>query len=270
MSSYNSNFIYSKYYQVCTPKTGRFMGPFLLLAFWLFAFPTWSAPFQQPAWKKNMKVSVEIGFGMPYGWLLDGKEYKDEGSTVKIQVNSSWRFGVVCGYGFPFLNDTLAVGPDIGLSISTKRKFRMLEGNVDVAIEEQYLHIPVAVKLATVDSETGFQEDGVTLGYEFNILRSSTKWDISTRPKASILKKVEGIAKSLSKLSGSIFLGGKVDLFEGCYLMGQFRLPITDLAGYVKSIQNNDEVKCRFYIARCLNAPLVELSLGVNIMKWLL
>jgi hypothetical protein len=266
----NSNFLYSIYYQLCIPKTGRFMGPVLLLAFWLSAVPTWSAPFQQPAWKKNMKAGVEIGFGMPYGWLLDGKKDIGKNSTAKIQVNASWRFGVVWGYGFPFLDGTLAVGPDIGLSVSTKRKFRMVAAGVDIAVEEQYLHVPVAVKLATVDRETGVQEDGVTLGYEFNILHSS-KCNGAVRSGTVTVtpEQVEDAAKS-SKLSGSIFLGGRVSLFEGCYLIGQFKVPITDFLGRAKSLKNDDEVKLGLYAARVLSTPLVELSLGVNIMKWLL
>jgi hypothetical protein len=210
---------------------------------------------------------------VPCGWAIPqgDKEDTDKNSTTKVQVNSSWRFGVVWGHGFPFLYDTLAVGPDVGLFIGTKRKCKMLRGGTDIEIEEQYFHVPVAIKLATVDSETGVKENGVTLGYEFNILLSS-KCNISGISSVTLrqfARQVEDAAKS-AKLGGSIFLGGKASLFAGCYLMGQLKCPITDFLGIEKSTKNNDDVKHNLYAARILSAPLVELSLGVNIMKWLL
>ncbi len=76
------------------------------------------------------------------------------------------------------------------------------------------------------------------------------------------------MAKS-SKLSGSIFLGGKVDLAAGCYLMGQFKFPITDFLSLKEADQSNDDAKKALQAVRTLGSSFVELSLGLNLMKWL-
>jgi hypothetical protein len=138
-----------------------------------------------------------------------------------------------------------------------------------MTVEEQYLHVPLALKLAGMDKETGVQGGGLTLGYEFRILLSS-KCDppssgLSVKDRA-MLERTKAMAKS-SKLGGSIFLGGKVDLVAGCYLMAQFKFPITDFLALNGAGQ--DDAKLALYGTRCLGASFVELSLGFNIMKWL-
>jgi hypothetical protein len=255
----------------CALNGRRLIGIFLLLALVSASLPAWAYPSQQPAWKQNMKAGVELGFGVPYGWLAseeDNKKLNIEGRQVNIKVNAHWRVGVVGGYGFPFLDDTLAIGLDVGLFLGNKRKFEVSyeHGKKLALLEAQYLHVPFALKLVTFDKETGVQEGGLTLGYELNILLSS-KCSLSGRNNQA-LDQLESIAKS-SKLGGSIFLGGKIDLVAGCYLMGQFKFPITDFLGFKDAHQNSDDAKIFLHGMRIMDASFVELGLGFNIMKWL-
>ena len=114
-------------YQVYNPKIRRCIG--LLLVLCMSADPVWAGPFQQPSWKQNMKLGIELGFGAPYGWALTREDVKKLGredvkklGLDKIEVSPNWRLGAVFGYGFPFLDDTLAIGPETGLFIGTKEK----------------------------------------------------------------------------------------------------------------------------------------------------
>ena len=218
-----------------------------------------------------MKVGVEVGFGAPYGWAITKEDIKEKG-LPKIEVGPNWRLGVVWGYGFPVYDDALAIGPDIGLFLGTKRKCDLaFRRGAHMTLEEQYLHVPLALKLATIDKDTGVQEGGLTLGYEFSILLSSKchspSSGLSVKNNAT-LERARDMAKS-SKLGGSIFLGGKVDLSAGCYLMGQFKFPITDFLGFKEADQGGDEAKKALQAVRTLGSSFVELSLGFNIMKWL-
>jgi hypothetical protein len=245
------------------------MGMWLLLALCLSVSPAWAISSQKPAWKQNIKVGVEVGFGAPYGWAITKEDIKEKGWELdNIQVSPNWRFGTVWGYGFPCLDDTLAIGPDIGLFLGAKRKCGIFfPCGTNITLKEQYLHVPLALKLATFDKETGVQEGGLILGYEFNILLSSECSPSSSSLSAehnAMLERANDI-KNVSKLGGSIFLGGKIDLFAGCYFVGQFKFPITDFLG----LKEDDEVKSYFHAARIACASLAELSLGFNIMKWL-
>lgn len=166
----------------------------------------------------------------------------------------------------------MAIGPDTGLFIEPKRKIGLaFPCGVNMTMEEQYLHVPLALKLAGMDKETGVQEGGLTLGYEFRILLSSKcnppSSGLSVANRA-MLERTKDMAKS-SKLGGSVFLGGKVDLVAGCYLMGQLKFPITDFLSLKDANQDDDDAKLALHAMRCLGTSLVELSLGFNIMKWL-
>lgn len=124
MLLHNSVSLNFRGYQVCSPKTRRCIG--LLLALCLSASPAWAASSQQPAWKQNMKVGIEIGFGAPYNWAINkegNRAFNIGGRVDNMKVSPNWRVGVIGGYGFPFLDDTLAIGPDIGLFLGTKRRF---------------------------------------------------------------------------------------------------------------------------------------------------
>ena len=223
-------------------------------------------------WKKNMRAGLEIGFGMPYGWAISEKMRKNFGSSTKFQVSPNWRFGAVWGYGFPLPDSAVAIGPDLGLFLGTNRKLEISYYKRGVVLEERYLHIPLALQITTVDQETGVQEGGVTLGYELSILLSS-KCSLSGNPPVEF-QDLEDTAKD-NRLGGCIFLGGKMDLYKGFYLMSQFKFPITDFLAVKKHLGNkkNDmDTKARIsmHAIRFLNTSFVELGLGVNIMKWLL
>jgi hypothetical protein len=243
----------------------------LLLALFVPTSLAWAEPYKQPSWKQNAKVGVELGFGLSYslGLVLGNREKVEQLSPiVMVSKNPTWRFGLIAGYGFPFVHDTLAIGLDVGLCLSATRNSTFF---VDNSLEEKYLHIPFALKLATFEKEGGVQETGLTLGYELNILLSSKRNPPSSGlsvANRAMLKRTEDMANS-SKLGGSIFLGGKAELVAGCYLMGQIKFPITDFLSLKGAIQDSDYEKLHVYAARCLGSSLVELSLGFNLMKWL-
>lgn len=225
-----------------------------------------------------MQAGFEVGFGTPYGWLLPEdklKEIKQETeqgnkkADIKLKISPNWRFGAVWGYGFPISNTALAIGPDMGLFIGTKHKCAFVVSDKKIELNEQHLYIPLAIKLATVEKETGVQKGGLALGYEWRILLSS-KCNLFGNIDQSQKKELEKLAKS-TKLGGSIFLSGKVDLFKGVYCMAHFKLPITDLLAIKREVkrQNTSDSKAKWHTIRVLNSSFVELSLGVNIMKWL-
>jgi hypothetical protein len=245
------------------------LGLFLLLALLVPASLAWAAPYEQSSWKKNAKAGFELGFGTTYGSLLGDQITKHSDQKLdKIKVSPNWRIGVTGSYGFPVFGDALAIGPDIGLFLGTKRKFEAASKNVKEVFEERYLYIPCAFKLASFAKETGVQKRGLVLGYELNILLPSGVECSSSGIPNSGFDQLEGIAKS-SKWGGSFFLGGRIDLIAGCYLTGQIKFPITDSLGAKAACQDGDSVKCGLYVVRALSTSFFELSLGFNIMKWL-
>ncbi len=237
---------------------------------------------QPVEWQKNVKVGVELKFGMPCGWTLKEEHLKKQENSVKdIKISPNWQFGSVAGYHFLFGDRNLAIGPEIGLFISTVRKCEAsiylpcIGGNAVFSMQERYLHIPLALKLASFDPETGVQDSGLALGYELCILRSSQPRQVGGKANPTIqsrLKEVEDIAKSL-KTRGNIFLEGRVNFLKGCYLLGRLKLPITDLLGLKEAVDrdNNDkDARTIIHTVRLCSESFVELGIGVNIMKWFL
>jgi hypothetical protein len=150
------------------------------------------------------------------------------------------------------------------------RYFACVNSNGRFSMQEHYLHVPLALKLAPFDQRTGVQESGLALGYEFRVLRSSQLSQVggNSNPKIqSYLKETGDIAKSM-KLGGSLFLEGRMDLLQGCYLAGRLKFPITDFLALNKAAKRNDDERRALHAIRVLNESLVEISIGINIMKW--
>ena len=275
MLLHNSLLLNFRDHQVDTPRTSTYIVLSLLLALLLPASLAWATPSKQPSWQKNMKVGLELRWGAPYGWALKEEDLEECGEHIK-KINSNWQFGPVVGYHFPVYDKSLAIGPDIGLLMSSKREceasryFACINGNRRLSMQERYLHVPLALKLALFDQETGVQESGLALGYEFRVLLSSQLSRVggNSNPEIQSYSKETGdIAKSM-KLGGSLFLEGKVDLLQGCYLAGRFKFPIIDSLALKKADEGNDDKRRVLHAIRVLNESLVEISIGINIMKW--
>lgn len=239
---------------------------------------------QSTDWQKNVKVGVELRFGMPYGWALKEEHLKEWKDSVKdIKISPNWQFGSAIGYYFPFCNNALAIGPEIGLLIGTERKCEAfvylpcIRGNARFSMQERYLHIPLALKLAVFDPETGVQDSGLALGYELCIPLSSQLRQVGGNKNAAVqsrLQEIEATAKSM-KRGGNLFLEGRIDIFKGCYLTGRFKLPIIGLLALKETADRNNngegrDDKTAIHAIRLLGESFVELGIGVNIMKWFL
>jgi len=222
-------------------------------------------------WKKNMKVGIELRGGVPYGSLMKGNE-EFKGSFKDLEVNSNWQFGVVEGYSFPAYGNALAIGPEVGVLLGPKNMVKFSQHDGDYLLQERYLYIPFALKLAAFKRKTGVQESGLILGYELRVLLSSQLHQAEGSSNSifdSDLKDVERIAKSL-KRGGNIFLEGRVDVFKGFYLTGRFKFPITDFSALKKVQQEQDNKKKGIHALRALSESFVEIGIGINIMKWFL
>ena len=106
------------------------------------ARPTHHSPWH---WQENTTLTVEVG-GLdvvPYRWLL-------EGAKMPCHVNkgnnkTGRRFGLLCGYEFPLADSVIKLGPEVGLSLETGKRFTW---PYRYKIAEQLLHVPLALRLA--------------------------------------------------------------------------------------------------------------------------
>jgi len=233
---------------------------------------------QENSLLKNAKVSIDLGFGLPYAWAIPeetGKKIKIDQTELTFKSNPNVGLGVILGYSFPFRN-TFRLDPEIGLTYGFTRKLQVPA--LGITFEEDYLQIPVGIKFSRAYEGDFYFAHGYMLGYEFNVLLSSTykQGGSHLQLPASFQgnKDLKEAIADLPKLSGNIFLGGYFDFPKGFYLGARFEFPIELFK--LKATQNNGETfsntqldKKFIYPLRALNASLVEINVGVNIMKWL-
>lgn len=250
----------------------------LLLALCWFSSPAWATSSLPPAWKQNMKVGVEVGFGVPYALILGSMtaEYLVDGTRMGVcSASPNVRLGAVWGYNFPLGRD-FRLGPEVGLAYSMTQRFKIpLWG---VTIEEQYLKIPIGIKVGLPIQKGVLVRQSLTLGYEFDILLSS-KYKQSgggkLLPNVSWQgdKNLKETIPDLSKLTGSIFFDSNVDFPNGFYIMTRVRFPVVEfMAGSEKEKSGQGpsrELDSFFmHLTRVFSTSLMEFNLGVDIMKW--
>ena len=259
-----------------TPEIGKYIVLCLLLTLLSptsVAFAKLRAQQQQSTWQQNMKAGVELGFGIPYAWILGSMLSDTPINGVKlggISANPNVRLGLICGYNLP-IGGRSTIGPEVGLGYNMTRKIKLPKWGV--SIQEHYLKIPIGLKL-TFPKKDDVVISGMVIGYEFDVLLSSkleySKSDSEVLPPSSFRKDrdlVEDIL-DLPGVTGSIFIDSTLDIPNGLYLVFRTRFPLQDLMGMMeheKAIKGLD--KGFMHVARMNNTSWIEITLGFDIMK---
>ncbi|MCG8340075.1 MAG: hypothetical protein MI674_02210 [Cytophagales bacterium] len=246
-----------------------------LLLIALFPVPfARAASSEKNSFVSNTKVGIDFGFGLPYLWAISEEtrrklEVSENNTFTDIKANSNISLGVVLGYSFRLHNNIFKLGPEIGAKYGFTRRLKVSTYNI--AIEEKYVQIPIAIKFCRFNEEGSYLAKGFTLGYEFNVLLSSAYkqeggYD-QLKPSFQGNKDLKQAIPDLPRLSGSIFFGGTIDLPKGFYLAAKFRVPIEIFM--IKKESSIDELDKDFmHRVRALNTSLVEFNLGMDVMKW--
>ena len=200
--------------------------------------PSWVAA--RPAkdsFTDKAKAGIDFGFGLPYAWL---SKQETKYGTVTTSPNIS--LGVTLGYSFPLVNN-LKISPELGINYGFTRRFKSV---ANINLEEEYIQIPIAVKLYAFDEEGSYSANGLCLGYEFDVA-------ISSKYK----ERGQDIA-DISRPAGALFFGGTLDLPMGFYIVGKFKFPSEWF------MERNT-----LNAVRMFSTSFVELNLGIDILKLL-
>ncbi|MFM2428561.1 MAG: hypothetical protein RL012_445 [Bacteroidota bacterium] len=113
------------------------------------------------------KIGIECGVGIPYGWLftdgtVDGIDIcRAIDGEIESRVNLNTRFGIVGWYGFYNADHSAAIGPEIGLLMSSKQQGRFIasdrfkEKPEEIIVTESHIQIPMYCQGAFLSSVTG-------------------------------------------------------------------------------------------------------------------
>ncbi|MCU0317812.1 MAG: hypothetical protein MUC61_00500 [Amoebophilaceae bacterium] len=212
-----------------------------------------------------MKAGVELGFGIPYSWLLE-KVLRDLEDGFDVRPNG--RVGVVWGYGLT-VSPNLRLGPEVGLSYSMTHRTRLTKWNV--VVEERYLQIPVGIKFS-FPVQRDIIRGSLMLGYELDVLLSS--WGRRSKNRAS-LRATQGGDENfkdrisdLKRLAGSVFLDMAVDFPKGFYVMTRIKVPVVDLMHFLKLSRDPSNDHLAVHTVRLVSTSLVEFGVGLDILKW--
>lgn len=247
----------------------------LLIALWPVSF-TWAASGEEigDSLLKHTKIGIDFGVGFPSRWAIPKEAMKKTLNNTNIKAGPpNISLGGVLGYSFRLRNN-LQWGPEVGLTYGFTRRFELKSPMYNFTIEEKYLQIPVAINIKSCGSEKkGFcLASSFMLGYEFNVLLTSLykqKGDVSTLDPTFQGDQDLKQSMTLPKHSGSIFLGGGIDLPKGFYVVAKFKAPIELLKVFSDKASSTAQLdKAFMYPVRTLNATLVELSFGVDVMQW--
>jgi hypothetical protein len=262
---------------IALPRVRVHFMPFFLLALLVPASLAWAKPHKQPSWKQNVKAGVEVGFGIPYAWILGSMfaNYRLDGKSVgECHASPNTRLGVVSGYSFSLGRD-IKLGPEVGLAYGMTRKFKL--PLLGLTIEERYLEIPIGIKVS-FPTQLGTVRQGLTLGYEFDILLSSRMYAglDNQRPGASsrYSEDLKETIPDLSKLTGSIFLDSTIDFPKGfCFIM-RVKFPASEFLRALEKKDNDqnssqDVDSLCMHLARIFCTSWIEFNLSVDFIKWL-
>lgn len=245
----------------------------ILIALFPVSF-AWAAPNRKVGdnnLANNTKVAIDFSFGTPYGWA-NSKVTK---RMVDIEASPNTSLGIGLGYNFylynGIFNSIFNLRPETGLSYGFTRRIKL---DKKVTIEEKYLQIPIAITWCGLDDEDLFcRVCGFTLGYEFNVLLSSTyKQEGNACHVGGIFleesKELKQAIPNVPSPLGSIFFGTVMEFQKGFYLTVNFNVPI-ELIKVLKDNNNQSSEELFTYAFRALNSSCVRFHLGVDIMRWL-
>jgi hypothetical protein len=184
-----------------------------------------------------------------YNWTTG----KPEG---KVNIAPNIRLGLVLGYDFIF-NESYKVGPEIGLLYGFTRRIQIpppYPYYVGYTIEERYLEVPITLLYGRAYYDDGtYSSLGYSLGYQLDVLLSS--YCVTASGKEIDMKE---FMPNLSTMRGSLLLAGHLALGVFCLEL-KFKFP--------SKISGETHLQYMHKL-RTLATTIVELGLGIDIMKW--
>jgi hypothetical protein len=233
---------------------------------------------EEDRWLANTRAALDFSFGLPGISFVPEEAKKDfrshVGGSADMKATPNISLGVVLGYNFP-VNKNFKIGPEMGLSYSLIRGLKISPYNI--SLEEKFIQLPLAINLCfPADSPEAFlRATTYNFGYEFCFLVSSQY-------------KQEGVHRSLNpawhgnknlkekagsdfpKLSGSIFVGGRIEFPKGIYLAAKFKAPV-ELFKLRDTLDNKkgEGPEKDILPIRALSSSFLEFNLGVDIMQLL-
>ena len=219
-------------------------------------FFVWAVPKAENNLRNNTKIGLDIGFGLPYKWCVSSANGL---ALTAFSASPNISLGGIVGYNF-YAHNGVKLGHEVGLTYGFTRRLNKIDKNKHIA--EKYLQIPIAIKYASLD--TNLMAYGLMLGYELQVLLSSYR-------QRDTLENLKKCIVDFSTLSGSIFGGGTIDFPQGYYLVIKLKIPIEIFKRDAWRTPSMCEPinQAQMYTFRGWTASLLELSLGVDMMKWL-
>ena len=231
---------------------------YLLVLLILFAYSQacWAVSPPQAAWKKNVTVALDLGVGMPMGWLV--KETRGfRGKLSDTCVNC--RAGLVLGYTGPVLSYGFSglagrLGLKTGLSYGFARTvtINVPEKHGSEQLTESYVAIPLVVSMAVTNPVSKNRIWEVCMGYE---------WDI---PCFTKYQQGDQRVSDVPDALGNIFFQSISYFSAGIYAVVTCRANTCIFKSESDSGMKNVEV-----MRGLGGTSLVELGVGANIIEWL-
>ena len=223
-----------------------------------------------------MQVGLELGWGIPYGWLfagnLKGVLVDHKYSIGRVDTDSNVRIGAVWSYVFPLHDNKYRLGPEVGLAYSRKRRINIpiqFLGNT-ITLEERYLSVPIGIRY-DIPQSGGTGYNSLLLGFEFDILLSSYYTWSKARDHIGVLvafykehAATREAIPDLPRFTGSIFFDSIVVFPKGFYFRSRTRLPVVALA----KLSTDSSALFLLHINRVCTTSWIELSFGVNLLEW--
>jgi hypothetical protein len=222
----------------------------------------WAAPNKKDKADNNTKVAIDFRFGVPGKWIISQKksDYTSRQTKPEISASPNIDLGIVVTHSFDLGNE-FKLGPAIGMFYAFPRKLQII--SFSSSFSEKYLQIPIAIQCNFPGKEGIFIRQDLSLGYEVIVLLSS---HYKKKQEIDLTQEPE-----FPRLSGSIFLGSMGSFSNGIYIAARAKLPIelfmssrSDYYNLYGEKPNKEDI----HNLRRLAATAFELSIGVDIMKW--
>ncbi len=204
---------------------------------WLLALG-WSVPVSAQVdswdlleWPRNTKLSIEVGWGIPYGRALgdageiDGISFlrPQRGTRLQSRVSTNWRLGIVGWYGMikDQADGVWAFGPEIGLLLGGQQKVQFIEvGDYgqklgEHSVETHAVHVPICAQLTFFSSEVRKMLE-LKVGCELSVIYA-LRYQRSFKGGPWSYERDHATWKANSTItSSSLIFGGTIYFLQGC------------------------------------------------------
>ncbi len=236
-----------------------------------------SKTYPRDSWLEYIRLGIELGTEFPEAWgkaksqeteksVSSYSEWLETKPVSKVNINMTIHLGY---FYWPRLWKHIKCGPGVGLRYGFTRKFTSSEPTI--MLKEKYLHVPMVARLVWMveEEETHpYLELEVGLGYEFNILLSSTYQQKNRAAQVSRQERPSSGRFLVQPFAypGSLLLNYHIYVGRIFYLGAKTRFPLEVFEDVRLRKDTSTEVLYRdiLYIS-----PLCELTIGIDVLQCL-